>query len=59
MQQEDNFLILGGQSASFLDLNTVLEFDPISYIWISREETLANGKGSFAAVPVPDSLLDC
>ncbi len=59
MQQEDNFLILGGQSASFLDLNTVLEFDPISYIWISREETLANGKDSFAAVPVPDSLLDC
>ena len=45
LQMEDTFMIFGGFSSELdRSVNTVLEFDPIEELWITRQETLSENK---------------
>lgn len=47
VQFGNTFLAVGGDSQFYGELRTVLEFDPISEDWITREDKLVEGRARY------------
>ena len=56
LQDGDTFLILGGYNNVVKSMDTIIEFDPATESWISREETLSSPKHFFFSIDVEADL---
>ena len=60
VQLAETFLLVGGKDRND-DIDAVLEYDPATEAWITRNETVIGSTGgeNLIVVGVPDEFRDC
>ena len=58
---KNTFLVIGGLGthSGTVYSTDIYEFDPVNMNWITRSETLTQGRHSHAAFLVPDDVVNC